>query len=157
MITALTAEATTWLGYLQRGSVLLQVAIFVVAINSESRVKHRFSSPLISSLTHLIVPGALLLAATILTFLGVTAGYLQYLVLLCVIWRCVEPTKQLILRRFPKFPVDEIDKSFFRPILLVLSILTFSRCWGAGNLFPLFPLAVCSEWRSPSANCVLRW
>ena len=67
MITALTSEATTWLGYLQRGSVLLQVAIFVVAINSESRVKRRLSSPLISSLTHLIVPGALLLAATILT------------------------------------------------------------------------------------------
>ena len=61
MITALTSEATTWLGYLQRGSVLLQVAIFVIAISSESRVKRRLSSPLISSLTHLIVPGALLL------------------------------------------------------------------------------------------------
>ena len=111
MITALTAEATTWLGYLQRGSVLLQVAIFVIAVNCESRVKRRLSSPLISSLTYLIVPGALLVTATILTFLGVTAGYLQYLALLWVIWRCVEPTKQLILRRFPKFPVEEIDKS----------------------------------------------
>ena len=140
MITALTSEATTWLGYLQRGSVLLQVAIFVVAINSESRVKRRISSPLISSLTHLIVPGALLLAATILTFLGVTAGYLQYLALLWVIWRCVEPTKQLILRRFPKFPVEEIDKSFFRPILLVLSILTFFQMLGSRESLSLISL-----------------
>ena len=41
------------------------------------------------------------------------------------LWRCVEPTKQMILGRFPKVPVEEIDKSFFRPVLLVVSILTF--------------------------------
>ena len=29
MITALNHELTTWLGYLQRGSVLIQVGLFV--------------------------------------------------------------------------------------------------------------------------------
>ena len=38
MITALASETTTWLGYLQRGSVLIQVGLFVGAISSESRV-----------------------------------------------------------------------------------------------------------------------
>ena len=42
-----------------------------------------------------------------------------------MLWRCVEPTKQLILSRFPKVPVEEIDKSLFLPVLLVVSILTF--------------------------------
>ena len=74
------------------------------------------------------------LSATVLTLAGVTAGFLQYLALLWMLWRCVEPTKQLILSRFPKVPVEEIDKSFFQPVLLVVSILTFSRCWEAGNL-----------------------
>ena len=50
MITQITSEATTWLGYLQRGSVLLQVGLFVAAISSESRVKRKLSSPLIASL-----------------------------------------------------------------------------------------------------------
>ena len=131
MITALTSEATTWLGYLQRSSVLLQVGLFVAAISSESRVKRKLNSPLIASLTHLVVPGLLFLSATGLTLCGVTAGYLQYLALIWLIWRCVEPTKQLILSRFPKVPVEEIDKSFFRPILLVLSILTFFQMLGS--------------------------
>ena len=131
MITELTSEATTWLGYLQRSSVLLQVGLFVAAISSESRVKRKLNSPLIASLTHLVVPGLLFLSATGLTLCGVTAGYLQYLALIWLIWRCVEPTKQLILSRFPKVPVEEIDKSFFRPILLVLSILTFFQMLGS--------------------------
>ena len=47
MITEITAETTAWLGYLQRGSVLLQVGLFVAALSSESRVKRKLSTPLI--------------------------------------------------------------------------------------------------------------
>ena len=82
MITEITSEATTWLGYLQRGSVLIQMGLFVAAISSESRVKRKLSSPLIASLTHLIVPAALLISASALTLAGITAGFLQYLALL---------------------------------------------------------------------------
>ena len=131
MISQITTETTTWLGYLQRGSVLLQVGLFVAAISSESRVKSKLSSPLIASLTHLVVPATLFIIATGLTLAGVTAGFLQYLALLWMLWRCVEPTKQLILGRFPKVPVEEIDKSFFRPVLLVVSILTFFQMLGS--------------------------
>ena len=140
MITEITSEATTWLGYLQRGSVLLQVGLFVGAITAETRIKRKLSRPLIVSLTHLIVPAGLFLSATILTLAGVTAGYLQYLSLLWMIWRCVEPTKQLILSRFPKLPVEEIDKSFFRPILLVFSILTFFQMLGSRESLSLISL-----------------
>ena len=131
MIEAFTSETTTWLGYLQRGSVLLQIALFVIAISVESSLKRKFNNKLLSSLTHLIVPGFLFIISTILTIAGVTAGYLQYLSLLWLIWRCVEPTKQLIVKRYPNVPVEEIDKSFFRPILLVLSIITCFQMVGS--------------------------
>ncbi len=140
MITEITSEATTWLGYLQRGSVLIQMGLFVAAISSESRVKRKLSSPLIASLTHLIVPAALLISASALTLAGITAGFLQYLALLWVLWRCVEPTKQLIHQRFPKVPVEEIDKSFFRPVLLVMSILTFVQMLGSRESLSLISL-----------------
>lgn len=140
MINEITSEATTWLGYLQRGSVLLQVGLFVAAISSESRVKRKLGSPFIASLTHLIVPGLLFLSSTVLTLFGVTAGYLQYLSLLWLIWRCVEPTKQLILSRFPKVPVEEIDKSFFRPILLVLTVFTFFQMLGSRKSLSLISI-----------------
>ena len=87
MISAITSEATTWLGYLQRGSVLLQVGLFVAAISGESTIKTKLSSPLINSLKVLIVPVALLFSATVLTMAGITAGFLQYLALLWVLWR----------------------------------------------------------------------
>ena len=140
MIEAFTAETTTWLGYLQRGSVLLQIALFVIAISVESSLKRKLNNKLLSSLTHLIVPGFLFIVSTILTSAGVTAGYLQYLSLLWLIWRCVEPTKQLIVKRYPKVPVEEIDKSFFRPILLVLTIITFFQMLGSRESLSLISL-----------------
>ena len=140
MISEITSEANTWLGYLQRGSVLIQMGLFVAAISSESRVKRKLSSPLIASLTHLIVPAALFISASVLTLAGITAGFLQYLALLWVLWRCVEPTKQLIHQRFPKVPVEEIDKSFFRPVLLVMSILTFAQMLGSRESLSLISL-----------------
>ena len=38
MLQALSMEATTWLGYLQRGSVLIQIAMFVAVVTTERRV-----------------------------------------------------------------------------------------------------------------------
>ena len=75
-----------------------------------------------------------------MTLAGITAGFLQYLALLWVLWRCVEPTKQLIHQRFPKVPVEEIDKSFFRPVLLVMSILTFVQMLGSRESLSLISL-----------------
>lgn len=117
------------------------MGLFVAAISSESRVKRKLSNPLIASLTNLIVPAALLISASVLTLADITASFLQYLALLWVLWRCVEPTKQLIHRRFLKMPVEEIDKSFFRHVLLVMSILTFIQMLGSRETFLLISLA----------------
>ena len=81
MITEISSETTTWLGYLQRGSVLIQLGLFVAAVSSESLVKRKLSSPLIASLTHLIVPAALLISASVLTWLASQRAF-------CSTWRC---------------------------------------------------------------------
>ena len=144
MISALASEATTWLGYLQRGSVLIQVAVFVIALAAESRLKRKIHIPGVKSLKRLIAPIIVLITATVLTSLEITAGYLQYLSCLWLIWRCLEPTKQLVEQYCPKVPIEDIDKTIFRPILLVITILTFFQMLGSreslslisiGNLF----------------------
>ena len=144
MISALASEATTWLGYLQRGSVLIQVAVFVIALAAESRLKRKIHIPEVESLKRLIAPIIVLITATVLTSLEITAGYLQYLSCLWLIWRCLEPTKQLVEQYCPKVPIEDIDKTIFRPILLVITILTFFQMLGSreslslisiGNLF----------------------
>ena len=133
MIEALSRELITWLGYLQRTAVLVQVAIVVIAVIADKRARwtRKLHSEFLVSVSHLITPGLLILLGMVMKWIGVPGGYLQYLALIWLIWRCVEPTKQLINGRFPKVPVEEIDKSFFRPILLVVSILTFFQMLAA--------------------------
>ena len=60
MIDALNHELITWLGYLQRGSVLLQLAILLITVMLEkrSRLTRRLNSELMRSVSHLIAPGA---------------------------------------------------------------------------------------------------
>ena len=62
MIDALNHELITWLGYLQRGSVLLQLAILLITVMLEkrSRLTRRLNSALMRSVAHLIAPGALI-------------------------------------------------------------------------------------------------
>ena len=62
MIDALNHELITWLGFLQRGSVLLQLAILLITVMLEkrSRLTRRLNSELMRSVSHLIAPGALI-------------------------------------------------------------------------------------------------
>ena len=140
MLTAFTNEATTWLGYLQRGSVLIQIALFVVAVAAEARLKRRLQSPLLSSASYLVTPLLVLVVSSVLLALRIPAGLLRYFSLLWLIWRAVEPSKLLLQKRFPKAPLDEIDKTFFRPVLFVLSVLTFFQMLGSRESLSLISL-----------------
>ena len=140
MLTAFTNEATTWLGYLQRGSVLIQLALFVVAVAAETRLKRRLQSPLLSSASYLVTPLLVLVVSSLLLALRIPAGLLRYFSLLWLIWRAVEPSKLLLQKRFPKAPLDEIDKTFFRPVLFVVSVLTFFQMLGSRESLSLISL-----------------
>ncbi|MGB1621870.1 MAG: mechanosensitive ion channel family protein [Synechococcus sp.] len=140
MLTAFTNETTTWLGYLQRGSVLIQLAVFVIALTAESRLTTRLRTPLLSSASHLVIPALLLIVSMVLLTLDIPAGILRYFALLWLIWRAVEPCKLLLKKRLPKAPLDDIDKTIFRPVLLVVSVLTFFQMLGSRDSLSLISL-----------------
>ena len=133
MLEALSRELITWLGYLQRTAVLVQVAIVVITVvlDKRSRLTRRVNSEFLRSLSPLIAPGLLIALGFVMKLVGVPGGYLQYLALLWLIWRLIEPANLLLSRRFPKLPVEELDRSLFRPILLIFSVLSFFQILGS--------------------------
>ena len=133
MLEALSRELITWLGYLQRTAVLVQVAIVVITVvlDKRSRLTRRVNSEFLRSVSPLIAPGLLILLGFAMKLVGVPGGYLQYLALLWLIWRLIEPANLLLARRFPKLPIEELDRSLFRPILLIFSVLSFFQILGS--------------------------
>ena len=133
MLEALSRELITWLGYLQRTTVLVQVAIVVITVvlDKRSRLTRRVNSEFLRSVSPLIAPGLLILLGFAMKLVGVPGGYLQYLALLWLIWRLIEPANLLLSRRFPKLPIEELDRSLFRPILLIFSVLSFFQILGS--------------------------
>jgi len=142
MLDALSHELITWLGYLQRGAVLLQLTLVVttVLLDKSSRIARRLNSELLRSFSHLIAPSLLILLGAAMKVMGVPGGYLQYLALLWLIWRLVEPTKLVLQRRFPKLPVDALDRSLFRPLLLVFTVLSFFQMLGSRESLSIIEL-----------------
>ena len=130
MLQDLNREMVTWLGYLQRGSVLLQLAIVVstVLLEKRSRWTRRLKSELLSSLAALIAPVLLILLGAAIKALGFPGGLVQYLAMLWLLWRLFKPINLLIEQRYPNLPVNELDRMLFRPLLLIFTVLSFFQC-----------------------------
>ena len=133
MLQDLNREVVTWLGYLQRGSVLLQLAIMVstVLVEKRSRWTRRLNSELFSSFAELASPLLLILLGAAIKALGFPGGLVQYLATLWLLWRLFKPINLLIEQRFPNLPVDELDRMLFRPLLLVFTVLSFFQILGS--------------------------
>jgi len=133
MLQDLNREMVTWLGYLQRGSVLLQLAIVVatVLVEKRSRWTRRLKSELLSSLAALIAPVLLILLGAAIKALGFPGGLVQYLAMLWLLWRLFKPINLLIEQRYPNLPVNELDRMLFRPLLLIFTVLSFFHMLGS--------------------------
>ena len=142
MIEALSRELITWLGYLQRTAVLVQVAIVVIAViaDKKSRWTRKVHSEFLISVSHLITPGLLILLGMVMKWIGVPGGYLQYLALIWLIWRLIKPTNLLLKRRFPKLPVEELDQALFRPVLVVFTVISFFQILGSRESLSIIEL-----------------
>ena len=143
MIEAVGRELTTWSGYLQRGSVLIQIVILVTTVIWEKRTQffqRRLKSELLLSVSHLLAPSLLIGVGAVMIALRMPGGYLQYLALLWLIWRLVKPINLLIEQRFPKLPVNELDRMLFRPLLLVFTVLSFFQILGSRESLALIEL-----------------
>ena len=140
MISDLFRELISWLGYLQRGSVLLQIAGFAVALLFEARFQNRLKMEISREYLNLIVPASLLLTSIILLALDFPTGFLRYLASAWLIWRLIEPFKMLLSKRYPNFPTEELDKSIFRPIFLVVMTLTLFQMVGSRESLSIIKL-----------------
>ncbi len=142
MIEALSRELITWLGYLQRTAVLMQVAIVVIAVIADKRARwtRKLHSEFLVSVSHLITPGLLILLGMVMKWIGVPGGYLQYLALIWLIWRLIKPTNLLLKRRFPKLPVEQLDQALFRPVLVVFTVISFFQILGSRESLSIIEL-----------------
>ena len=142
MIEALSRELITWLGYLQRTAVLMQVAIVVIAVIADKRARwtRKLHSEFLISVSHLITPGLLILLGMVMKWIGVPGGYLQYLALIWLIWRLIKPTNLLLKRRFPKLPVEQLDQALFRPVLVVFTVISFFQILGSRESLSIIEL-----------------
>ena len=142
MIEALSQELITWLGYLQRTAVLMQVAIVVIAVIADKRARwtRKLHSEFLVSVSHLITPGLLILLGMVMKWIGVPGGYLQYLALIWLIWRLIKPTNLLLKRRFPKLPVEQLDQALFRPVLVVFTVISFFQILGSRESLSIIEL-----------------
>ena len=133
MLQDLNREVVTWLGYLQRGSVLLQLAIVVttVVLEKRSQWNNRLNSELLSSLIALTAPVMLILLGAAIKAFGFPGGLVQYLAMLWLLWRLFKPINLLVEQRFPNLPVNELDRMLFRPLLLVFTVLSFFQILGS--------------------------
>ena len=133
MLQDLNREVVTWLGYLQRGSVLLQLAIVVttVVLEKRSQWNSRLNSELLSGLIALTAPVMLILLGAAIKAFGFPGGLVQYLAMLWLLWRLFKPINLLVQQRFPNLPVNELDRMLFRPLLLVFTVLSFFQILGS--------------------------
>lgn len=133
MLQDLNREVINWLGYLQRGSVLLQLAIVVttVLLEKRSRWTRLLNSELLSSLITLAAPVMLILLGAAIKAFGFPGGLVQYLAMLWLLWRLFKPINLLVEQRFPNLPVNELDRMLFRPLLLVFTVLSFFQILGS--------------------------
>ena len=133
MLQDLNREVINWLGYLQRGSVLLQLAIVVttVLLEKRSRWTRLLNSELLSSLITLVAPVMLILLGAAIKAFGFPGGLVQYLAMLWLLWRLFKPINLLVEQRFPNLPVNELDRMLFRPLLLVFTVLSFFQILGS--------------------------
>lgn len=133
MLQDLNREVVTWLGYLQRGSVLLQLAIVVttVVLEKRSQWNRRLNSELFRSLIALTAPVMLILLGAAIKAFGFPGGLVQYLAMLWLLWRLFKPINLLVEQRFPNLPVNELDRMLFRPLLLVFTVLSFFQILGS--------------------------
>ena len=131
MIQDFIREFFGWLGYLQRGSIVIQIIAFIGAILIEPALIRRLPIKLKQEYSNLIVPIFLVLMSIVCMAFSLPGGFLRYLSLAWLTWRLIDPIQALLEKYFPRFPTDELDKAIFRPLFLVTLILTFFQMIGS--------------------------
>lgn len=141
---AIANEFLVWLVYLNRGTVQLQLLLVALAMLAEHRgilrrrVKHRLFPEYIRVL---IGPLLLLFSAAAFSLAGLPWGLLRYFGLIWLGWMLFTPLKTLLLRINKKFPVEELESTFLRPVYVIVASISFVRLMGSMENLSQMPVA----------------
>ena len=137
-------ELLSWLVYLNRGTVLLQLLLVGVIMLAEHRgalrrsIEHR---QVPESIRVLIGPLLLLISSALFLVVGLPWGLLRYFGLLWLGWMLFTPLKELLLKINNKFPVDELESTFLRPVYVIVASMSFIRLMGSTENLTQTPVA----------------
>ena len=137
-------ELLSWLGYLHRGTVLLQLLVVGIVMVAEQRgalrrgIEHRLIPEYIRVL---IGPLLLLISSGLFLLVGLPWGLLRYFGLLWLGWVSFTPLKTVLLSIDNKFPVDELESTFLRPIYVIVASISFLRLMGSTQNLSQTPIA----------------
>ena len=141
---AILNELFSWLAYLNRGTVLLQLLLVGLVMFAEQRgalrrsVKHRLVP---EHIRVLIGPILLLMSSALFLLVGLPWGLLRYFGLLWLGWMLFTPLKTLLLSINKKFPVDELESTFLRPVYVIVATMSFIRLMGSTENLAQTPVA----------------
>lgn len=140
MIQGIFVEAIGWLGYLQRGEVILQIILMVSLLVLENQIIKQLHRIQTIGVRRIVTPGLAFLSGFLLGALGLPGHFLSFLGGLWLLWRALVPIKNLVKERHPRWPVDEIDQTILRPVVLVVIILTFFQMLGSREALAMLPI-----------------
>ena len=140
---AVVEELLSWLVYLQRSVVLLQLGVVIGVPLLIRRWQRLHQAPLrnLPNLQILIGPTLLLLISTAFSLLQVPGGLIHYFGLLWLGWNLFTPLKTLLLHFNNTFPVDELQSTFLKPVYVILATLSFIRLMGSLENLSRIPVA----------------
>ena len=79
MINGILIEATGWLGYLQRGEVILQIILMVIFLLLENQIEKRLRRIQTIGVRRIVTPSIALLSGFFLRALGLPGYFLCFL------------------------------------------------------------------------------
>ena len=124
----LVREVLGWLGYLERGQVLLQLLAFAAAIALSRRLRPRIAAMgwrrrWRALLMGLIGPALALLLSVLLPMAQQSFGLLRFLASLWLGWNLLAILEQLLKRHLPDGRVHQLLSRLLRPLYLLMALL----------------------------------
>lgn len=119
-------EVVGWLGYLQRTSIIFQLALIIVFVVYWRLVRRHITIKKLPKTLHLLVaPAGLSLISVALKSLGWDAGLLSYMSLGWLGWSLLSLLHELLQKLMPPQRVHELQSRLIRPMYLITVALMF--------------------------------
>ena len=119
-------EVVGWLGYLQRTSIIFQLALIIVFVVYWRLVRRHITIKKLPKTLHLLVaPAGLSLISFVLKSLGWDAGLLSYMSLGWLGWSLLSLLHELLQKLMSPQRVHELQSRLIRPMYLITVALMF--------------------------------